>query len=33
MVSVACALLPAQPTGAVPLAERLAYPQTLGLER
>ena len=33
MTSVACALLPAQPTHAVPLAELLAYTQALGLER
>jgi hypothetical protein len=33
MDSVACALLTAQPTHAVPLAELLAYTQTLGLER
>jgi hypothetical protein len=33
MDSVACALLTAQPTHAVPLAEVLAYTQTLGLDR
>lgn len=33
MDSVAGALLPAQPTNAVPLAELLAYTQALGLER
>jgi hypothetical protein len=33
MDSVACALLSLQPTNAVPLAELLAYTQTLGLER
>jgi Transposase DDE domain len=33
MASVACALRPLHPTNAAPLAELLAYTQTLGLER